>query len=126
MVLCFPGVDADADPQLANGAPGFGGKPFLDLQGAGYRLASLEGRRDPVASVLGDPAPAALDLFLEDLVVAGDDGCHHASVLFPQPCRTLNVGEEKHEHVDTPFWPNGAVSDGWIVPLVKGSPIAGC
>jgi hypothetical protein len=101
--LCCTGMEPDPDPKLADGPPRLGGKAFLGIQGAGYRLAALKGSRHPVAGVLGDAASGRPYRLAEEGIVAGNDGAHLGGVFLPQPCRTFDVGEEEDQHLDTPF-----------------------
>ncbi len=52
-----------------------------------------EHRKRPITGVLEHPAVMALHDLEKHLVVGGESGAHRLGMEFPQPRRTLDVGE---------------------------------
>jgi hypothetical protein len=89
-------VQTHADAQPAQRGPVLPAEGTLGVDGAGERIArSCEHRVDPVARRLHDVPAVGLDRLPQDRVVSCHRGRHRLGLVFPQPSRAFDIGEEE-------------------------------
>ena len=90
------GVHAHPSSQRPGVAPGLSRQRELGVDGRRNRVGGgTERSRHPIAAVGEHHTIVTADRILQESVVTGDRRCHRLPILFPEPCRALEIGEEE-------------------------------
>ena len=90
------GVQADAGPQWAHGAPGLRRERLLDRRRRGDGVPCRRERsRHPVTHPREHESAGLRERLLEDFVVANHRGLHRLGILLPHAGGPLEIGEQE-------------------------------